>query len=125
MAAEWRYSKDGQQHGPVSASDLMNLVESGDLLPTDLIWTEGMAEWKQAGKSKGLFPPTSESATKSPRVPSDPPKKSTPRTDELLEAILLEMKNTNRLLNPVSTAGWLITVLLLLQLLGLAFLSKN
>ena len=58
MAAEWHYSKDGQEHGPVSASDLKNLAKSGALLPSDLIWKEGMAEWKPASNVKGLFAST-------------------------------------------------------------------
>lgn len=57
MATEWHYSKGGQQHGPVSAADLKALTKSGELLPTDMIWKEGMAEWKPAGSLKGLFPP--------------------------------------------------------------------
>ncbi len=32
MTAEWHYSKNGLQHGPVSASDLKNLAKSGELL---------------------------------------------------------------------------------------------
>ena len=58
MATEWHYSKGGQQHSPVSAADLKALAKSGELLPTDMIWKEGMAEWKPAGSLKGLFPPT-------------------------------------------------------------------
>lgn len=54
MAAEWHYSKAGKQHGPVSAADLKALVKSGELAPTDLIWKEGLAEWKTAGSIKGL-----------------------------------------------------------------------
>lgn len=71
MAAEWHYSKEGQQHGPVSASVLKNLVKSGDLLPTDLIWKEGMAEWKPASNVKGLFSatPAAESPKASPASP--------------------------------------------------------
>jgi len=56
MAAEWHYSKNGQQHGPVSAADLKAMAQAGELAPTDKVWKEGMAEWKAAGKIKGLFP---------------------------------------------------------------------
>lgn len=58
MAAEWYYSKEEEQFGPVSTDELKALAESGELLPTDLIWKEGVAEWTPAGKSKGLFPST-------------------------------------------------------------------
>lgn len=73
MAAEWHYSKNGQKHGPVSASDLKNLAKSGDLLPTDLIWKEGMAKWKPASNVKGLFSATPVSTAESPKTsPASP-----------------------------------------------------
>lgn len=55
MASEWHYRKGDQQHGPVSPSILKNLAKTGNLLPTDLIWKEGMTEWKPARNLKGLF----------------------------------------------------------------------
>lgn len=73
MAAEWHYSKEGKQHGPVSASVLKNLAKTGNLLPTDLIWKEGMAEWKPASNVKGLFLTTPVSAIESPKAsPASP-----------------------------------------------------
>ena len=55
MADEWHYAKDGNQHGPVSASELKQLAASGTLATGDLVWKEGMDEWKPASKVKGLF----------------------------------------------------------------------
>lgn len=62
MADEWHYTVDGNQQGPVSASELKRLAASGNLGPTDLIWKEGMAEWKPASSVRGLF--------SSPRTPA-------------------------------------------------------
>jgi len=56
VAQEWYYSKSGQQKGPVIAQKLKELAISGQLRPSDLVWHEGMAEWAQAQKVKGLFP---------------------------------------------------------------------
>lgn len=53
--AAWHYQKDGQQHGPVPSQQLKELAASGHLLPTDLIWKEGMSDWVPASKLKGLF----------------------------------------------------------------------
>lgn len=74
MAAEWHYSKDGKQHGPVSAADLKAMAKSGELSPTDMVWQEGMAEWKPAGSLKGLFSPSSgPSPSKAPPpLPANP-----------------------------------------------------
>ena len=55
MAQEWHYAKDGERHGPISAEELKQLATAGDLLPTDLVWTEGRDEWEPASVVKGLF----------------------------------------------------------------------
>lgn len=55
MATEWHYSKSGERFGPFSASDLKALAQSGELLPSDLIWKDGMSEWTPAVRLKGLF----------------------------------------------------------------------
>jgi len=56
MASQWLYSRDGTEHGPVSSSELMELAKNGQLLPTDFLWKEGMAEWKPASSFPKLFP---------------------------------------------------------------------
>lgn len=55
MAAEWYYSKNGKELGPVSATDLKAVVKSGQLSPADMVWKKGMPQWKRAGTVKGLF----------------------------------------------------------------------
>jgi hypothetical protein len=46
--AEWFLARDGQQFGPVSDVEFRKLVELGHLRPTDLVWREGLPEWKPA-----------------------------------------------------------------------------
>jgi len=41
----WYYSKNGLQLGPVSQEDLSEKAKSGEVLSSDLIWREGMADW--------------------------------------------------------------------------------
>lgn len=62
---EWHYAKDGQQCGPISAADLKRLASTGELAANDLVWREGMPDWKKAASIKGLFP-TDQSATQTP-----------------------------------------------------------
>jgi hypothetical protein len=57
MADQWLYSRDGTDCGPVSSSTLVELAKNGELLPTDLLWKEGMADWKPASSFPKLFPP--------------------------------------------------------------------
>jgi GYF domain 2 len=56
LASEWYYAKDGQQNGPVSSRELKQLADQGTLLATDVVWKDGMPDWRPAGDVKGLIP---------------------------------------------------------------------
>ena len=43
--AQWHYEMRGQQKGPVSDSTLRELLATGTLTPTSLVWTQGMSGW--------------------------------------------------------------------------------
>jgi hypothetical protein len=53
--ADWYYTKNGQQQGPVNDAELKRLASTGQLTPQDMIWKEGMANWLPATAIKGLF----------------------------------------------------------------------
>jgi hypothetical protein len=55
MASDYYFTRDGKQYGPVSASQLRTLAETGRLQPTDKVRKEGMANWVAASSVKGLF----------------------------------------------------------------------
>jgi len=55
MAEKWYYSKDGEEKGVTSYSALKDLVNSGDIQPTDLVRKEGGTKWQSVGRIKGLF----------------------------------------------------------------------
>jgi hypothetical protein len=55
MAAEWYYTANRQQMGPVSWDELQQLATAGLLTRQDLVWTEGMEEWIKADRQDGLF----------------------------------------------------------------------
>jgi GYF domain 2/Domain of unknown function (DUF4282) len=56
--ADWWYTKNGERQGPVSSSQLRQLAQSGELLPTDMVFKEGGTEWKLATTVSNLFPPS-------------------------------------------------------------------
>jgi RsiW-degrading membrane proteinase PrsW (M82 family) len=70
MASQWFYKHNGEKVGPVTAQQLKSLAASKHILPDDLIWKEGMAEWAKAGKVIGLIP---ERATETPLRQTPPP----------------------------------------------------
>ncbi len=56
MANQWHYTCKGKEMGPIAPAELKRLAETGSLLPTDLVWKDGMADWVRAGSLKGLLP---------------------------------------------------------------------
>ena len=53
--AEWYYTTNNQQMGPVSWDELRQLASTGLLRPDDMVWKEGMADWHKASRTDGLF----------------------------------------------------------------------
>ena len=51
----WHYAKNGVKFGPVTSTELKRLASSGNLAPSDLVWKDGMNEWRPAIDVQGLF----------------------------------------------------------------------
>ena len=83
MAAEWYYTTNKQQMGPVSWDELRQLATQGLLRPNDLVWTDGMPEWVKANGQAGLFRQADPRSSGPPRVelvePPPPPVSPTRR----------------------------------------------
>jgi hypothetical protein len=47
---QWHYVQDGRQAGPVAEDALKRMIATGTVRSSDLIWTEGFAEWRPAGQ---------------------------------------------------------------------------
>jgi hypothetical protein len=62
----WYYAAQGQQQGPVSESELRDLIARGVVRAETLVWSEGMAGWEKAGRIPGLI---SGLAAQRPAVP--------------------------------------------------------
>ena len=57
QTANWYYARDGQQQGPVTAKFLKEKALTGELLPTDHLWKDGLKDWVTADSLPGLkFP---------------------------------------------------------------------
>jgi uncharacterized RDD family membrane protein YckC len=66
MSDQWFYAQSGQQKGPVSIDALRQLIASGALRPTDLVWREGMANWTALQAVPELGPPPPAAPTQQP-----------------------------------------------------------
>jgi hypothetical protein len=55
MAVQWFYGASHAKHGPFTANHLKELMVSGRLLRTDMVWKEGVKNGLLAGDIRGLF----------------------------------------------------------------------
>jgi hypothetical protein len=46
----WHYAKEQEKRGPVNQDELLGMLRSGALADHDLVWRDGMAEWKPASE---------------------------------------------------------------------------
>lgn len=56
MANQWYYAQNGQQFGPLPGEQLRNMLSSGALRPSDLVWSDGLPAWMPAGQVPALLP---------------------------------------------------------------------
>ncbi len=83
--ADWYYTTDRRQRGPVSANELRSLAERGLLRPTDLVWQDGMSEWARADEQE-FFPRLSRSPKRTAsRAGDDAEHESRPRRSRPLD----------------------------------------
>jgi uncharacterized protein DUF4339 len=52
----WYVARDGQTWGPAELEQLRQAATSGELLPDDLVWQDGMDGWKPASSVSALWP---------------------------------------------------------------------
>lgn len=69
MADQWYYAKGGKQHGPVADEAFRQMAAAGQLAPTDMVWKDGMPDWKPAREISGLLPPPAPRASSSGLIP--------------------------------------------------------
>lgn len=73
-AIEWYLARDGQQHGPLSETEMRTFVDMGHLREQDLVWRSGFADWRSAPDvfaiQKPLAPNPSAPAAAAPPQPS-------------------------------------------------------
>ena len=55
MATSWYYAKNNQQLGPVPIDTIRQMLSSGQLLGSDLVWANGMPEWVPASSVPEFF----------------------------------------------------------------------
>jgi hypothetical protein len=54
---QWFYARGTEQQGPVDVHTLRGLLAAGQVQPGDLVWRDGMPNWRPAGEVDELRPP--------------------------------------------------------------------
>jgi hypothetical protein len=54
MSERWFYGYDGERFGPVPLESLRQMIAAGQLLPTDLVWHDGLPGWQPASSVPAL-----------------------------------------------------------------------
>ena len=74
----WYYTRQGERIGPVEFSELKAVAGEAALDPhQDMVWKDGMADWKPSGEIEGLFEKTAE-VEPDPPAPEEAPSEPTP-----------------------------------------------
>jgi hypothetical protein len=101
--SDWFYVTNGNQQGPVPQATLQQLAASGQLKPSDSVWTAGMPAWQPAVSIAGIFP----AGTMPPPMPAQPIGYASPGAPYATGPSLGDDAATRWLL-PVGRSGWAI-----------------
>jgi len=98
--ANWYLQKGDQRIGPVPLETLQGMAASGQIAPSDLVWTDGMPAWQPAGSQIWFqaVPP-----------PPPPPPFSSPSIQPSAPLFASQQSYASE---PPSLLGWSIAVLL-------------
>jgi hypothetical protein len=66
---QWFYSQNGQQRGPVALEDLRAMLSSGQVMWSEMVWSDGMANWSQASSVGALRQLSSAPGDRPPPLP--------------------------------------------------------
>ncbi len=64
---KWFIVKNGTQFGPITRSELLTMIEAGQVVHSTLLWSEGMTAWKAASEI-----PAFAGLVKAPAIPAIP-----------------------------------------------------
>jgi len=75
----WYYVLNNKQNGPTDEAGIKSLLDAGTIVPTTLVWQEGMADWKSLSQTQLAYlitppaaPPAPAGATTAASMPVAP-----------------------------------------------------
>src|SRR5436305_11495113 len=95
---QWSWSRGPRRFGPLAKTALAEMAQAGTLLPTDLVWRDGMGGWIPAGRLPSLFPSAAAEVAAAPLPYMSPFPQPGPQ----------QFDAATRMLLPVGRSGWAI-----------------
>lgn len=71
--SQWYCLVQGRQYGPLSREQLQAWILSGRVRASDLVWAEGMPDWRPASEVEQLRPEAAGGSVPPPAPPPPPP----------------------------------------------------
>jgi uncharacterized RDD family membrane protein YckC len=68
MIQEWYFIRDGAKRGPLTTSEVAEMLADVELDPRDLVWKEGMTQWEPTLQRPEFFPQIPQTENKSVAV---------------------------------------------------------
>tara|TARA_R110000850_G_scaffold49460_10_gene122033 strand:+ start:2960 stop:3505 length:546 start_codon:yes stop_codon:yes gene_type:complete len=94
---DWYYASNGQQQGPVSKEQLIELFRGGEVKASDLVWKEGMTDWLPLSSVNELAGEVEASVAPAPEEPAP--------ENQLVEEPALEIPALSAAPRPAAAVG--------------------
>jgi len=121
---QWFYVSGADQIGPVPFAVVRDLVRSGHLKPSSMVWHEGMAKWAQLGATPEFCSISTASAAPDP-MPVYQPQQAQPSAQGPMTGFtcpFCHRQGPPIITQKISGGGWILFVILLLFCLPLCWL---
>lgn len=90
---EWFYFKGDQKVGPITAVQLRQLANTGQVVPSDKVFKQGWSEERLAESLSGLFKPSAVNGKTEPRRPPQAIQAATQAADDVSQKLwFLDLK---------------------------------
>lgn len=73
MADQWYVGRNGQKAGPYTTEQIRQMAVAGQLVPSDLLWKQGLENWVPLTQVKGLLPASGGGTLPPLDLPASPP----------------------------------------------------
>ena len=133
MSQQWHYSQDGAQYGPVDESEIIRLIQDGELAPGTPVLKVGSNDWQPARNHAcfqvEIYPkkkrPSAKAATPTTSKPATGGTSHSPRQKAAQPVATSSPTVTTVVVKEKSVLPWVVAGVAVVVLLGVLFFMKG